>query len=385
MVPYEEKLRVRILHCVHQMDRGGLETWLMQLLRRIDRQRFAVDVLVNTPEAGAYDEEVRALGSRIIVCPAHRHPWRYAQAFRHLLCKHGPYDVVHTHTHYFSGIVARLAYAAGVPCIIAHSHADTRHADARSNPLRWTYQQVMRHWVVTYATLGFATSVNAADALYGSDWQMDPRWRVLYCGIDLQAFSEPVDREAMRAEIGVDRQAFVLGHVGRLARVKNHAYLLRIAAIAAQHDPSVQLLLIGDGAERCSIERQAAQLGIRERVIFAGARADVARLLKGAIDVFLFPSHAEGLGLALIEAQAAGLPCVIAEKIPPEAVVVPELVRRLGLNVPPATWATSVMEMRAVHMPTAQTAFEMVARSPFNIEVSVQALEETYGVLAPAA
>lgn len=380
-----EAPRVRILHCVHRLDRGGLETWLLHLLRRLNLQQCTVDILVNSEQPGAYDDDVRALGIRIISCGSPRHPWRYREQFLRLMLTHGPYDIVHAHTHFFSGMVARLAHDAGVPCIITHSHADTRREDASCHPWRWGYRWLMRRWVTTYATMGFATSANAAAALYGPAWRNDERWRLLYSGIDLDAYVEPVERRDVRADLGLPLDALVLGHVGRLERVKNHDLLLRVTAELIRDDPRWRLLLVGDGAWRWRLEGQAAQLGIRDHVVFAGGRTDVPRILKGAVDVFCFPSHAEGLGLACIEAQAAAVPCVIADVVPPEADVVPGMIYRLPCYASPAVWAATIRHARVAEGPSARSAYEMVVDSSFNIAVSVRTLEDLYGVLAKSA
>ena len=117
--------RVRILQVVGKMDMAGTETWLMHVLKHIDRSRFSMDFLVHSREEGAYDREIRAFGSKIIPCLGTSRPWQYARNFRQVLSEHGPYDVVHTHVNYFSGLPLWLAARAGVPARIAHSHAFT--------------------------------------------------------------------------------------------------------------------------------------------------------------------------------------------------------------------------------------------------------------------
>src|SRR5947209_2558975 len=112
---------IRILHVLGMMERAGAETWLMHILRTLDRSRYQMDFLVHVPGTHAYDDEVRALGSNLILLPFIRQPLKYAREFTRVLREHGPYDIVHSHVHQYSGFVLRLAKRAGVPVRIAHS------------------------------------------------------------------------------------------------------------------------------------------------------------------------------------------------------------------------------------------------------------------------
>jgi len=311
-----------VLHVVGGMNRGGVETWLMHVLRHIDRERFQMDFLVHTTQECAYDEEIRALGAKIIPCLHPRRPWIYARNFKRILREDGAYDVVHSHVHHYSGHVLRLAHQAGVPVRIAHSHNDTSALQAKARLLRRSYLALMKRWIARHATVGLAASRRAVADLFGRDWESDPRWRILYYGVDFTPFHADVDPAAVRAELGIPMDAFVVGHVGRFAEQKNHALLVDIATEATKWEPRTPVLLVGDGPLRPDIERQVAQAGLAERVIFAGIRPDVPRIMLGAMDLFLFPSLFEGLPLALVEAQAAGLPCVFSDVVSEEADVV---------------------------------------------------------------
>jgi glycosyltransferase involved in cell wall biosynthesis len=161
---------------------------------------------------------------------------------------------------------------------------------------------------------------------------------------------------------------------------KNHAFLLDIAAEVVRREPGAGFLLVGDGPLRQDIEAAARRLNLDGCVLFAGVRADVPRLMLGAMDVFLFPSIYEGLPLSLVEAQAAGLPCVCSDAVATEAVAGP-MVRRLSLSQSPEAWADAVLDVqrrpRRVGPLAAAAALE---RSPFVIARSVEALEALYRV-----
>ena len=376
-----ERYPIKILHVVGGMNRGGIETWLMHILRNIDRDRFQMDFLVHTTEPCAYDDEIRALDSRIIPCtlPSLRW-WTYDSNLKQIFKKYGPYDIVHSHVHHFSGNILRLAKNAGVPIRIAHSHNDTSSAEAQAGWKRHLYLSLMKWWIAHYATLGLSCSHKAAADLFGFYWKNDPRWQVLYCGINLTPFREKVYPVAVRAEFDIPADALVIGHVGRFQPQKNHKFLLDIAAEIATQEPKMRLLLVGVGSLRRDIEHQVAHLGLTDKVIFADVRSDVPQLMLNVMDIFLFPSLYEGLGLVSIEAQAAGLPCVLSDVVPEEADVVKPLVKRLSLSQPASYWATELLlheRKRATEISNFE-ALSLVTNSQFNLEISLTELEKIY-------
>ncbi|MCY7382158.1 MAG: glycosyltransferase family 1 protein [Microcoleus sp. CAN_BIN18] len=371
---------IRILHVVGGMNRGGIETWLMHVLRHIDRDRFHMDFLVHTEKPCPYDDEARTLGSKIIPCLDPSKPWLYARNFKRILSEYGPYDIVHSHVHHFSGYVLYLAKQAGIPVRIAHSHNDTSSAEANAGWLRRSYLTLTEWSIAKFATIGLGCSRNAAASLFGSSYQTDPRWQLLYYGIDLTPFRESVDAVAVRTELDIPVDAFVVGHVGRFDRQKNHEFLLEIAAEIAKREPKMRLLLIGDGSLKLDIEQKAIEMGLGDYVIFAGLRSDIPRLMLGAIDTFVLPSLYEGLGLVLIEAQAADLPCVFSDVVPEEADVIKPLVQRNSLSKSPLVWAETILAARRdTTSDLSQTdALDIVEKSPFNITFGLKKLVEVY-------
>ncbi|WP_242064674.1 glycosyltransferase family 1 protein [Nostoc sp. FACHB-133] len=367
---------IRILHVVAGMNRGGIETWLMYILRHIDRDRFQMDFLVNTAQSSAYDEEIRTLGSKVIPCPHPSRPWLYAPNFKRILREYGPYDIVHSHVHHFSGYILRLAQQGGVPIRIAHSQVDSFSLEAKARWYRRLYLSLMERWISLYATVGLACSRKAGEALFGLS---DPRWRVVDCGADLKPFQAVVNPVTVRAELGIPKDALVIGHVGRFEQPKNHHFLVDIFAEVANREPKMYLLLVGNGSLRPDIEQKIMQMGLTDRVIFAGVRPDVPRLMLGAMDIFLFPSFYEGLGLVLIEAQAAGLPCVFSDVVPEEADVVKHLMRRMSLSEPASAWAEGILAAsKTLSEMSQRKAFEIIEQSSFNIHNIVESLEKIY-------
>lgn len=375
--------RRKVLHILGSLNRGGAETWLLHVLRHINRDKFQVDFLVHTPETGAYEAEAKALGANVLRCLNPSNLPGYARQFRKILRENGPYHVVHTHVHQYGGWPLTVARFSGVPVRVAHSHLDTEAVDAKASLLRRLYLSGMKTLVQSSATHGLAASRQAAPSMFGARWQDNRNNRIFYCAIDLSPFEKiRQERDAVRVELNIAPDAFVIGHVGRFFEQKNHAYLIDIAHSLKTHGhtPQARFLLVGEGPLKDQIEQQARAKGVHEMFVFAGLRSDVQRVM-GAMDVFALPSFFEGLPLVGIEAQAAGLPCLISDTVTNEIKIVPEQVTFLPIGA--AAVETWCAQLRAwAKQPPRLTPAESLARvkgSPFNITNSIKQLEEVYG------
>jgi glycosyltransferase involved in cell wall biosynthesis len=259
--------------------------------------------------------------------------------------------------------------------------------DAKASKIRHSYLSMTRLLLARYSTCSLAASTLAASALFGPSWRQNRRVKLLYCGIDLAPFSSGIDAIAARSEFGFDVGNIVFGHVGRFDTQKNHAFVAEIAAEIAKREPTARFLLVGDGPLRSSIEHQFCRAGISGRTVFTGSRPDIPLLMKGVMDRLLFPSLYEGLGLVLIEAQAANLPAIVSDAVPTEAIIVPTLIRTLSLQESAATWANCALQhgQRLGSSPLSQ-----IQRSPFNITQCLNSLiwlyytERTYCNGAPS-
>lgn len=359
------------------MKRGGIETWLMSVLRHLDRRRFRFDFLVSSTAPSQHEPAIREAGGRILVCMAHSQPLRYAWNFRRLIKREPPYDVIHCHLHHLGGLVVWLAWRAGVPGRVVHSHFDTRNLDVGETRLRRARYRLASGMIQSYATGGLAVSARAAAALYGGNWRSDPRWRLFSLGFE--PFRDPVDRDAVRRQLGIPPDALVVGHAGRFVAQKNHRFLVEIAKVLVEVEPRAHFLLIGDGETRAETEARVQAAGLTPRFHFTGTRADAPRLMAGAMDAFLLPSLYEGLPFVLLEAQAAGLPCVFSANVAEEADVLPGLLHRLELSDTSARWASRlVLALSSPHPVTREQALAAIGRTPFNIVNSVRDLENYY-------
>ncbi|OBZ12309.1 glycosyltransferase family 1 protein [Bacillus sp. FJAT-26390] len=302
---------LRILHAVVNMNRGGAETLLMNIYRHIDRSKVQFDFL--TCKEGVFDEEIRSLGGNI-----HRIPHitevghnGYLKALDQFFRSNASYKVVHSHMDKMSGLVLRAARRANIDVRIAHSHNTRSEGGFATRIYKWYAGTYVRAAATHYV----ACSNAAARWLFGDK---EKSALILQNGISCEqfAFSEEV-RTEMRRELGISEECLVVGHVGRFAQQKNHDQLIDIFNQLQQREQGSVLLLVGDGPLRVTIEQKVKDLRLEHKVKFLGIRSDIDRLLQ-AFDVFVFPSHHEGLPVTLIEAQGAGLPCVISNHISDE-------------------------------------------------------------------
>jgi len=368
-------LKVRVLHIIGAMDPGGIEIWLLNLLKYIDQDLLEFHFCTFGPKPGLFAGEVKRLGGRMRPCPRALNPLSFSRRFRKIL-REGNYDTVHSHVTLFSGAVLRWAQAEGISMRIAHSHITQD--DKPGTQARLHYRRIMKSWIWRFATHGLAVSKPAACNLFGEDWEADGRFRVLPYGIDLRPFVEPAIREEIRRELGIPLTSAVVGHVGRFDPQKNHRFLLEIARAVLTKRPDVDFLLIGDGPLRSEMETRVRQMGLSHKIHFAGIRTDVPRLMLGAMDLFLFPSLYEGFGLCVMEAQAAGLRCLVSDTVPNEVVRLPESVEFLSLSAGKDHWATQVIEWLDARQPEMTPLWNDVTRRQFSIQQSVSPLTDLY-------
>jgi glycosyltransferase involved in cell wall biosynthesis len=332
--------RIKILHVLGTLNLGGVESWLMNVLRALDTGKFQFEFCTLGTEAGLYAAEAERLGAVVHRCP--RAPvTTLGRRFRKIL-QEGHYDVVHSHVHLFSGTILRWASMENVAMRIAHSH--TSHDEKSKSPGRAAYSQLMKYWIGRYSTDRLAASQQAVRELFRGGSRSGSGATVLHSGIDLRRFQCAGDRARLRAELGIPQHASVAGHVGNFLKAKNHPLLLRIAAEVLKQQPNVHFLLVGQGPLQSEIEGEMKVMGLAERVHFAGPRTDVPELMQSCMDVFVFPSLWEGFGIAVIEAQAAGLPCIVSDAVSEETTIFAKRVFRLSVGDEVGKWAAKIQE-----------------------------------------
>ncbi|MGQ9732361.1 MAG: glycosyltransferase [Candidatus Zipacnadales bacterium] len=376
---------IRVLYAVYGSHVGGIKMWLLQLLRTINRERFKTDVLLTKGANDPYAPRMRELGCQILPllpAPYSTFPRRFASLVR----EHGPYDVLHSNLGVHDGVMMWLARRVGIPVRISHSRNAICHWEPPNNPYPlWrrlagkAYRCVLRHSILQHATHLLAVSRLAAVSLYGPSVLHDRLYKWLPSSLDIGEFSRPVQRKAIRQAFGIGEEALVVGHVGRFAPQKNHEFVVQIAAEVIRRESRVHFVLVGDGPLRPAIWEEVNRRGLSGNIHFTGVRDDVPELMKGLMDVLLLPSRWEGLCRVVLEAQLAGLPCLISNVLPKEVDVAKPLITRLSLSTPPGHWAETLLTLLHTPRPlTSQDVCNMMAGTLFNIEVAVKELECIY-------
>ena len=332
-----ENRPIRVLMLFTILNRGGAETMVMNYYRVIDRSKVQFDFVVHREEEGDYEEEIRSLGGKIYrMMPLRPHTFgKYEKQISSFFDAHPEYRIIHGQCSESGYFFYKEAARRGIPVIIAHAHNSHVKFD-----LKWIVRTWMKHQMRPYLTHYFACGEEAAEWLFGK--QLAKNAIILKNAIDtLQYKFDEQLREKKRKELRLASSTLTICHIGRFDKVKNHSFILDIFEKLLKKRPDAHLLLIGDGVLRKQTENKAKEKGILAQVRFLGVRRDVNELLQAA-DVMVFPSLFEGLGIAVVEAQCTGMPCIISDIIPNE-VMITDLVEKVSLRESASSWAEKLI------------------------------------------
>ncbi|RKI40097.1 glycosyltransferase family 1 protein [bacterium D16-51] len=319
----------RLLCIVGGMNAGGAETYLMKLLRQLDRENYHIDFCVMICGEGYYDKEIKELGGKIFhVPPKTRNPVKSFWAIRKIV-QDGQYkSVLRISQNSLSCMELYAAKLGGAKKLCFRSS----NSDTCGNFWAYLIHVVFKPWLNVIANVKIAPSTEAGVFMFGKRQVKRNRVFFLRNAIDLKEFTyNKAVREKYRAELGI-RGKYVIGHVGRFARQKNHSFLLDVFSEVHKRNRNAALILVGDGELQKEIKEKVSCLRLENSVIFLGVRKDIAELMN-AMDLFLLPSLYEGMPNALIEAQAVGLPCISSSNITREANIT-GMVRYISLEKP---------------------------------------------------
>lgn len=332
----------RLLCIVGSMNAGGAETFLMKMYRALDKQKYQMDFAVAISEKGFYDDEIISMGGIIHhITPKSRSFIKNFNDIRGLVKNNNYNYVMRISQHSLSGLELLAAKLGGARVrVFRSSNSNTTSA---SN-LNQILHKLCMFMPAFFANFRIAPSTEAAEFMFGEGCVEKGKANLLPNAIDTSLFQYNEDaRCSIRKEFLINKNQLVVGHIGRFNQQKNHKFLIDVFAELLKQKSNALLMLVGDGEKKSEIQEQVKALGIEKSVIFTGIRSDVPALLS-AMDVFVFPSFYEGMPNTVIEAQATGLPCVIADTITREAGVT-DCVRFKSLHDSAEAWADKTLSL----------------------------------------
>lgn len=357
---------IRVLQVVTIMNRGGAETMIMNYYRNIDRTKVQFDFLVHRLQEGDYEKEITSLGGRIYrTCPIRPGNYtRYKKWLKKFFEEHNEFTAVHAHIQENSGFVLAEAKRAGIEIRASHSH---------SAPDKLDYKFLFRKYAKLYldrsVTDRFACGQKAGQWLYGKE-----NFIVIPNAVDTNLYHYDIRiRNVKRRALGIDNNTVVIGSVARFHPTKNQTFMIDIFKEFQKINPNSILMLVGIGEKLEEVKNKAGQLDLTDTVWFMGKRNDINEMLQ-AMDVFLAPSLLEGLPLSVIEAQAAGLPCLLSDIITKEVGIIPET-QFISLSESPKTWAESIN--KALENERRETTKD-IYEAHYDIQTNTKLLEQFY-------
>ena len=300
----------KIIHIIGSMNIGGAETFLMNILRNIDKERYEFVFVCYGEAKFDYEEEIKKEGARIerISIPKTVGFFRYIKELEELFIREKP-DVVHAHTYYNSAFSMLAAKKVGIETRITHSH-NTK-SDVKEGIVYVIYKKIMKYIINKYSNVFLACGIDAGRAIF----YKKNKYSVIYNGIETERFIfNKESRKLKREELGIKDDEFVIGNVARFMPVKNQSFLIDIFNEYLKINNKSKLILIGDGPTKEEIQKKVTKYNITEKVLFLGIRKDVNQLYN-TMDLFVFPSLFEGFPVVLIETQINGLKALVSDNI----------------------------------------------------------------------
>ena len=330
----------RLLCIIASMNSGGAETFLMKVYRKLDKTKYQMDFCINVKEKCFYEDEITSLGGKIFRIPSKSESLSKFKKQLYTLIKSNKYEYVLRNTSSSFGMMdLKIAKKAGAKICSARS---TNSSDGNSLFNKLTHK-IGRLLYQRFVDVKFAPSILAAKYTFGKKLFANGEVALLHNAVDLDIYKYyPQERKLIRKLFNLEDK-LVVGHVGRFCLQKNHMFLLDVFnEIKKVKDNAVLVLVGGNGNLEEEVHKKITQLGLNDSVIFTGIRSDIPQLMS-AMDVFVMPSFYEGMPNTVIEAQATGLPCVIADTITKEANIT-GLVTYLPLREP-NRWAQKVLSL----------------------------------------
>ena len=285
--------KIRVLHFYSIMNAGGAETFIMNVYRKIDKNKFHFDFLCSSNKKGFYDEEIKQLGGNIYYYEVHKNPFKTIKNIRKQLKEHGPYDCIHSPLMFYSSIICIAAKLEGVKNIIVHSHSAGD--NKRKSFFRKIYIFISRIIINILATKKLACGKIAGEFLYGKNVNFE----VLYNGINLEKFNN------------IKTRTINIANISNLdMKYKGQKYLVRAVDALIKEGYNIDLYFIGGGSGE-KLKKLVKKIGVDNHVYFCGfmEHKQIFKFLE-TIDIYIQPSDAESHGRVIVEAMSMGCPVI---------------------------------------------------------------------------
>ena len=368
--------RIKVAQVLRGMDIGGIETFLMNVCRNIDKNKFQIDFIYFDTKENFYDNELRNMGINIHYVP------KTKNILKHILClrkkfKDERYDVVHGHSSWYNGVVLFSAWLARIKTRISHSHSTS---DGKSNNMtRSIYRKLSKFLIYTFANRFCACGIEAGKYLYYNRKKVQDKVVILKNGIDINKFKN-IDNEKVMQEFNLNNNEIILGNISRFEPVKNHEFMLNIAEELVKRNANFKMILVGDGSLIENIKQKIISKNLSNYIILPGKRTDIPELLK-CFNIFILPSKYEGFPFVTVEAQAAGIPMILTENIDRNTNICEELVKYLGIEEKDVKlWCDEIEKiyLNFNYQKSNEKYLEIITDKGYNINKTIDNLVELY-------
>lgn len=362
-----------IINVFASLDSGGAENRTMDVYRNIDRTKYQFHFIAASLKPNQYfEKEIISLGGKIIKTASPREIGilKHVKELIKIFKQYDPSKtVVHSHSLYHSGLVLYAAKRADIKVRIAHARASQSSSKGLKNEI---FIQIGKLLILRYSTNRFAVSNVAGHFLFGK-----ASFVVIPNAIDIKRYSNFTENERThyKHEFKINDNDTIIGHIGRLEVEKNHDFLLTVFHEYHKKNKKSKLLLIGDGTLKEHIQQRISQLQLDDSVIMCGIRRDANRIIN-IFNIIVFPSLFEGLPGVILEAQAAGIPCILSTNITKEV--------DLGLGIvdfdaldSPEDWVKDIENWRP-NIPNSSQIESAFGNRSLSISSEIQKLTEVY-------
>lgn len=371
------KKKTKVLIFVDRMRHGGIQQFIVENIKHINKSKLQIDILtLDDGQSYPLEDTIKDLGCKFYKLKG---IWinnpldyiKYAKAINNFFKEHDDYQVVHMNASSKNFLLLKYAKKYNIPVRIAHSH----NIDFQTkNPIKKLIGNILKLPMRKYATDYFACSTIAGEWLFGKKNIDNKKVKIINNAVDYEKFKyNEKTREKIRKEFNIKKNDLLIGHVGRFTNQKNHTFLIDIFFEITKQNKKAKLIMVGIGEKEEEIKQKVKDLNIEDKVIFAGFRNNINELMQ-AMDVFLLPSLYEGLGIVLIEAQAAGLPSITSDKVVPQEAKISKLLHYIPLEENEKQWATKILESSLERIDTKKE----MQKKGYLIEQTAKYLEKFY-------